>query len=79
MYVYDLPEKFNKDVKELPAIWHPEQYDIDQVSPNSRMASNFPPVWEVVLQEFLPEKHRCHNQLICYCEHMSTRKAHDLT
>lgn len=35
VYVYDLPEKFNKDVKELPTIWHPEQYDIDQVTAGS--------------------------------------------
>lgn len=34
VYVYDLPEKFNKDVTELPTLWHPEQYDIDQVMPD---------------------------------------------
>ncbi len=35
VYVYDLPEKFNKDVTELPTLWHPEQYDIDQVIPDA--------------------------------------------
>ena len=31
MYVYDMPARFNKDIVDLPTIWHPEQYDIDQV------------------------------------------------
>ncbi len=31
VYVYDLPPRFNKDILDLPAKWHPEQYDIDQV------------------------------------------------
>lgn len=30
LHVYDLPAKFNEDIKELPTQWHPEQYDIDQ-------------------------------------------------
>ena len=30
LHVYDLPPKFNEDIKELPTQWHPEQYDIDQ-------------------------------------------------
>ena len=33
MYVYDMPARFNTDLVDLPTIWHPEQYDIDQVSP----------------------------------------------
>ena len=33
MYVYDMPPQFNTDLVDLPTIWHPEQYDIDQVSP----------------------------------------------
>ena len=37
VYVYDMPSKFNTDILELPTIWHPEQYDIDQV-PNLRRA-----------------------------------------
>ena len=31
LHVYDLPPKFNEEIKELPTQWHPEQYDIDQV------------------------------------------------
>ena len=31
VYVYDMPSKFNTDILDLPTIWHPEQYDIDQV------------------------------------------------
>jgi hypothetical protein len=31
VYVYELPPQFNKDTEGLPTIWHPEQYDIDQV------------------------------------------------
>ena len=30
LHVYDLPAKFNEDIRELPTQWHPEQYDIDQ-------------------------------------------------
>ena len=30
LHVYDLPPRFNEDIKELPTQWHPEQYDIDQ-------------------------------------------------
>ena len=30
LHVYDLPAKFNEEIKELPTQWHPEQYDIDQ-------------------------------------------------
>ena len=33
VYVYDMPSKFNSEILDLPTIWHPEQYDIDQVSP----------------------------------------------
>ena len=32
VYVYDMPSKFNTEILDLPTIWHPEQYDIDQVS-----------------------------------------------
>ncbi len=32
VYVYDMPSQFNSDILDLPTIWHPEQYDIDQVS-----------------------------------------------
>ena len=32
VYVYDMPSQFNSDILELPTVWHPEQYDIDQVS-----------------------------------------------
>ena len=32
VYVYDMPTKFNSDILDLPTIWHPEQYDIDQVT-----------------------------------------------
>ena len=35
VYVYDLPAKFNTDLTDLPTIWHPEQYDIDQVAPGT--------------------------------------------
>lgn len=31
IYVYDMPAEFADDLKELPAQWHPEQYDYDQV------------------------------------------------
>ena len=31
VYVYDMPSRFNTDILDLPTIWHPEQYDIDQV------------------------------------------------
>ncbi|BDA49002.1 probable glucuronosyltransferase [Coccomyxa sp. Obi] len=40
VYVYDLPEKFNKDVTKLPTLWHPEQYDIDQVLHKHLMESD---------------------------------------
>ena len=33
VHVYDLPTKFNTDLVSLPTIWHPEQYEIDQVGP----------------------------------------------
>ena len=33
VYVYDMPSRFNTDILDLPTIWHPEQYDIDQVPP----------------------------------------------
>ena len=35
VYVYDLPTKFNTDLVDLPTVWHPEQYDIDQVPPST--------------------------------------------
>lgn len=31
VYVYEMPSKFTSDILDLPTIWHPEQYDIDQV------------------------------------------------
>ncbi len=34
VYVYDMPSKFTSDILDLPTIWHPEQYDIDQVGPH---------------------------------------------
>ena len=35
VYVYDMPARFNKDIVGLATIWHPEQYDIDQVQSRS--------------------------------------------
>ena len=31
IYVYDMPAKYTEDILALPAEWHPEQYDYDQV------------------------------------------------
>lgn len=31
IYVYDMPPKYTEDILALPAEWHPEQYDYDQV------------------------------------------------
>lgn len=43
LHVYDLPPRFNEDIKELPTQWHPEQYDIDQARPRARAQRTAPP------------------------------------